>query len=56
MVPVWVQAGFWGFIAGVALLVGAAVGYCTQVPQRLAAVIMAFGAGVLISVLSFDLM
>ncbi len=55
-IPSWVQAGFWGFVAGAALLVGAAVGYLVRVPQRVIAAIMAFGSGVLISALSFDLM
>jgi len=54
--PVWLQAGFRGFVAGSALLVGAAVGYFARVPQRLIAGVMAFGSGVLISALSFDLM
>ena len=54
--PVWLQAGFWGLVAGAALLLGAAVGYLVQVPARLVAAIMAFGSGVLISALSFDLM
>jgi len=35
---------------------GAAAGYFARVPQRATAAIMAFGAGVLISALSFDLM
>jgi ZIP family zinc transporter len=52
----WAQAGFWGFVAGAALLIGAAVGYFIKVPQRLIAGIMAFGSGVLISALSFELM
>ena len=56
MVPVWVQAGFWGLVAGSALLIGAAIGYLARVPQRLIAAIMAFGAGVLLSALAFDLM
>jgi ZIP family zinc transporter len=56
MIPIWLQAGCWGLVAGSALLVGAAVGYFTRVPQRLIAAIMAFGGGVLISALSFDLM
>jgi ZIP family zinc transporter len=56
MVPIWLQAGVWGFVAGAALLVGAAVGYFLRVPQRLIAGIMAFGSGVLISALAFDLM
>jgi zinc transporter, ZIP family len=52
----WIQAGFWGLVAGGALLLGAAVGYWVQVPQRVIAAIMAFGSGVLISALSFELM
>ncbi|RKH14245.1 ZIP family zinc transporter [Corallococcus sp. CA053C] len=54
--PLWLQAGLWGLLAGSALLVGAAVGYAARLPTRLIAGIMAFGAGVLISALSFDLM
>jgi ZIP family zinc transporter len=50
------MAGFWGLVAGAALLLGAAVGYWVKVPQRLIAGIMAFGSGVLISALSFELM
>src|SRR4051812_48456033 len=49
-------AGFWGFVAGSALLLGAAFGYFARVPQRAIAGIIAFGGGVLISALSFDLM
>lgn len=56
MIPLWVQAGFWGLVGGSALLLGAAVGYFLKVPQRLIAAIMAFGAGVLISALAFELM
>jgi ZIP family zinc transporter len=51
----WAQAGFWGFVAGAALLIGAAAGYFLKVPERLIAAIMAFGSGVLISALSFEL-
>jgi ZIP family zinc transporter len=54
--PLWAQAGGWGFVAGAALLIGAAAGYFVRVPQRLIAAIMAFGSGVLISALSFELM
>jgi zinc transporter ZupT len=43
-------------VAGSALLVGAAIAYFTRVPRRWIAAIMAFGGGVLISALSFDLM
>ncbi|WP_229425047.1 hypothetical protein [Massilia sp. Se16.2.3] len=52
----WLQAGFWGTVAGAALLLGAAAGYWFRVPPRLVAAIMAFGSGVLISALSFELM
>ncbi|GAB2790327.1 ZIP family zinc transporter [Hymenobacter luteus] len=54
--PTWAVAGFWGLVSGSALLLGAAIGYFAHVPQRLIAAIMAFGSGVLISTLSFDLM
>ena len=56
MIPMWAQAGMWGFLAGSALLVGAAFGYFARVPQSIIAGVMAFGGGVLISALSFDLM
>ncbi len=50
------KAGGWGLLAGSALVIGAAVAWFAPVPQRLIAAIMAFGAGVLISALTFDLM
>jgi len=52
----WLAAGLWGLLAGSALLVGAAIGYFAHVPARIIAAVMAFGGGVLISALSFDLM
>ena len=55
MFPVWLQAGFWGLVGGSALLLGAAVGYFVRIPPRAIATVMAFGAGVLISALSFEL-
>lgn len=54
--PMWAQAGFWGLVAGVALLIGAAAGYFLRLPTRLIAAITAFGSGVLISALAFELM
>ena len=54
--PTWAAAALWGFVAGAALLVGAALAYYWRVPQRWIAAIGAFGAGVLISALSFELM
>jgi zinc transporter, ZIP family len=53
--PGWLQAGGWGLLAGSALLVGAAAGYLLRIPQRIVASIMAFGAGVLLSAVSFEL-
>lgn len=53
--PIWIQAGLWGLAAGGALVVGAFVAWIIQVPQRIVASVMAFGAGVLISALAFDL-
>ena len=54
--PIWLLAGFWGWVAGSALLIGAAAGFYLKISPRLIAAIMAFGSGVLISALSFDLM
>ncbi|HET7436205.1 MAG TPA: ZIP family zinc transporter [Thermoanaerobaculia bacterium] len=54
--PEWLVAGGWGLLAGSALLVGAAAGFYVHIDRRIIAAIMAFGAGVLISALSFDLM
>jgi len=54
--PGWLQAGWWGLVAGAALVLGAFVGVRFDVPQRLVAAIMAFGSGVLISALAFELM
>ncbi len=48
-------AGGWGLLAGSALLIGAFVGYDLRVPARVVALVMAFGSGVLISAISFDL-
>ena len=50
------EATFWGFVSGGALVIGAAVGYFARVPGSVVAGVMAFGSGVLISALSFELM
>src|SRR5665647_903065 len=54
--PIPLLAGLWGLLAGSALVIGAAIGYFFRVPARAIAIAMAFGAGVLVSALSFDLM
>lgn len=50
------EALLWGMLAGGALVIGAAIAWFLDVPQRLIAAIMAFGAGVMISALAFELM
>jgi zinc transporter, ZIP family len=49
------EAAFWGLVGGIALLAGALVGLAWRVPRRVIGLVMAFGAGVLISALSFEL-
>ena len=53
--PIWLQAGLWGLLAGGALVIGALAAWLFPVPRKLVASVMAFGAGVLISALAFDL-
>lgn len=53
--PLPLQAGLWGAVAGSALVIGALLGYYLRVPRRVTASVMAFGAGVLVSALSFEL-
>ncbi|MCP2031592.1 ZIP family zinc transporter [Okibacterium sp. HSC-33S16] len=50
----WLAAGA-GALAGGALLVGAVIAWFIRVPRTVVAAIMAFGSGVLISALAFDL-
>jgi len=49
-------AGFWGFVGGVSLLLGALAGIYAGASRRTIATIMALGAGVLISSVAFELM
>ena len=50
------EAGFWGFVGGSALILGALIAWFVSLPQRLIAAVMAIGSGVLISAVAFDLM
>ena len=52
----WLQAAAWGGLAGSALLLGAAIGWWVPIGARAVASVMAFGSGVLIAALSFELM
>lgn len=49
------EAAWWGFVGGVALLLGAGIGLVWRVPGRVIGAVMAFGAGVLISAVAFEL-
>jgi ZIP family zinc transporter len=49
------EAAFWGLVGGIALVVGAGIALVRPIPTRAIAFVMAFGAGVLISAVAFDL-
>jgi ZIP family zinc transporter len=49
------EAAWWGFVGGFALLIGGLLGGLLRNAQRLIGLVMAFGAGVLISALAFEL-
>ena len=53
--PEPLQAGLWGALAASALVLGAAATIARPLPRRMVALIMAFGAGALVSALAFDL-
>jgi zinc transporter, ZIP family len=55
-VPTWLEAGLWGLLGGGALVIGALIAWFLQVPPAVVAAVMAFGSGVLISAVAFDLM
>jgi ZIP family zinc transporter len=49
------EAAWWGFVAGAALLIGALAGLYLPTSARFVGIVMGFGAGVLISALAFEL-
>jgi ZIP family zinc transporter len=49
------EAAFWGFVGGAALIVGGLLGVFARASSRIIGLVMAFGAGVLISALAFEL-
>lgn len=53
--PTWLTSIVWGTGAGAALVLGAAVSWRWAIPPKVVSTVMAFGAGVLISALAFDL-
>ena len=54
--PTWLEAGLWGLLGGGALVIGALIAWFAPVPRKVVASVMAFGSGVLISAVAFDLM
>ena len=50
------MAGFWGLVSGSALILGAFIGLYAGASKRVVSLIMAIGAGILISAVAFDLM
>ncbi|MGH2444534.1 MAG: ZIP family metal transporter [Candidatus Limnocylindria bacterium] len=53
--PEPIQAGLWGALAGSSLVLGAVAALTLRIPRRIVALVMAFGAGALVSALAFDL-
>src|ERR671918_1314261 len=51
-----ITALLYGVLASSGLLIGVAIGLVTSPPRRLVAAVVAFGSGVLVSALSFELM
>lgn len=49
------EGAFWGFVGGAALIIGAVIALVHEMSRQAVGRIMAFGAGVLISALTFDL-
>jgi ZIP family zinc transporter len=49
------EAAFWGLVGGGALVLGALLGLRTRIDRRAIALVMAFGAGVLMSAVAFEL-
>lgn len=49
------EAALWGLVGGLALVVGAALALTLRPGKRTVAFVMAFGAGVLISAVAYDL-
>ncbi|MEX0589634.1 MAG: ZIP family zinc transporter [Xanthobacteraceae bacterium] len=53
--PLYIQALLWGLLSGSALVIGATLAFVPHISARMLAAVTAFGAGVLISALSFEL-
>jgi ZIP family zinc transporter len=51
----WLLAALIGLLAASGLFIGALVGYTDRLPHRAIATVMGFGAGVLVAVLTLEL-
>ncbi|MDE9364441.1 ZIP family zinc transporter [Luteipulveratus sp. YIM 133132] len=49
------SAAWWGFVGGASLLLGAVLAVMVRVPRKVIGTVMAFGAGVLVSAVAFEL-
>jgi ZIP family zinc transporter len=49
------EAALWGLLGASSLLIGAGIALTTDVPRRMQGLILAFGAGVLIGAVAYDL-
>jgi ZIP family zinc transporter len=49
------EAAGWGLVGGSALIIGAAIGLAFRLPGNVVGLILAFGAGTLVSALTFEL-
>ena len=49
------EAAFWGLVGGIALVIGALITFVRRPGERFVAFVMAFGSGVLISAVAYDL-
>ncbi|MCD0501782.1 ZIP family metal transporter [Bordetella petrii] len=54
--PIGLQAGLWGLLGASALVLGAALAYLLRLPRRVTSGVLAFGCGVLISAVAYDLL
>jgi ZIP family zinc transporter len=49
------EAAGWGLLGASSLLIGAVIGVATRIPMRAIGIVLAFGAGTLISAVAFEL-
>jgi ZIP family zinc transporter len=49
------EALFWGAVAAASLVAGALIAFATKVPERVLGLVLAFGAGVLVSSVAYEL-